>query len=186
MAAAVESKIWTIGHSTHDIDVLIEMLKAFKIEIVLDVRRFPSSRKFPHFNKETFRNALQDQNIGYLHLEGIGGRRKIIVKSKNVAWRNPSFRAYADHMETAEFKESFEELKNIARKQSAAILCSEAVWWRCPRSLLSDLLKINGWKVIHIMNAKKETEHPYTQAAQILEGELRYDLNIYDLNIEET
>lgn len=178
MANRAEKIIWTIGHSTHSIDQFIEMLNAFEIEIVVDIRRFPGSRKFPQFNQEALKESLQGEKIDYTYLEDLGGRRKVNPNSKNIAWRNTSFRAYADYMESAEFKNAFEKLEQIALKQSTAYLCSEAVWWRCHRALVSDLLKISDWEVKHIMTAKKVMEHPYTQPAQVVEGELRYDIKV--------
>lgn len=176
MTNQAAKKIWTIGHSTHSIKEFIEMLSAFQIEMVVDIRRFPGSRKFPQFNQEALKESLQQNNIDYSYMEDLGGRRKVNPDSKNIVWRNPSFRAYADYMETAEFRDAFEKLKQIAQKKATTFLCSEAVWWRCHRSMVSDLLKVNGWEVKHIMNAKKAMEHPYTSAAQIVDGVLRYDI----------
>lgn len=176
MAYEAEKEVWTIGHSSLNIDVFIEMLVAFNIELVVDIRRFPSSKKHPQFNQETLKDSLNKINIEYKYLEDLGGRRKVNPNSKNIAWRNPSFRAYADYMETIEFKYAFDKLKQLTMEKTTVYLCSEAVWWRCHRSMVSDLLKVNGWKVWHIMNSHKQVEHPYTKAASIKEGILRYDI----------
>lgn len=166
--------IWTIGHSTRPFEEFVAMLHSFKIELVADVRSFPGSRKFPQFNKETLAITLPENNIEYFHLRNLGGRRKVNKDSKNTAWRVLAFRGYADYMETTDFKEGIKELKNIALKQRTAYMCSEAVWWRCHRSMISDYLKVQGWKVMHIMAIDKEDEHPFTAPAKIVNGELSY------------
>ena len=167
--------IWTIGHSTRPFEELLEMLRSFKIEIVADIRSFPGSRKFPQFNKEILQNAFPENGIEYIHIKKLGGRRKVNHDSKNTSWRVLAFRAYADYMETGEFKEGIKELEKIALKKRTAYMCSEAMWWRCHRSMVSDYLKANGWKVIHIMAPGKEEEHPYTAPARIVNGELTYE-----------
>jgi uncharacterized protein (DUF488 family) len=168
--------IWTIGHSTHSFDELVTILKSFRIEVVADIRRFPGSRKFPQFNNEALEVSLPQNNIQYIHLKNLGGRRKVNPNSKNTAWRHPSFRGYADFMETEEFKEGIEKLEKVAIKKPTAYMCSEAVWWRCHRSMVSDYLKARGWKVIHIMGVAKAEEHPYTQPARIIKGTLTYEV----------
>lgn len=167
--------IWTIGHSTRTLEELVEMLRSFQIEIVVDIRSFPGSRKFPQFNKENLEISLPENGIEYVHLKKLGGRRKINRDSKNTTWRHLAFRSYADYMETADFQEGITELEKIAEKQRAAYMCSEAVWWRCHRSMVSDYLKAAGWKVMHIMATGKEEEHPYTSPARIVNGTLTYE-----------
>ena len=166
--------VWTIGHSTRTLDEFVEMLHSFKIELVADIRSYPVSRKFPQFNKEALEISLPENNIQYIHLRDLGGRRKVNPDSKNTAWRHIAFRGYADYMETAAFKEGIKELEKIAMKQRTAYMCSEAVWWRCHRSMVSDYLKVHGWKVMHIMTIGKEEEHPYTSPAKIVHGALSY------------
>lgn len=167
--------IWTIGHSTRTLDEFVEMLHSFKIELIADIRSYPGSRKFPQFNKEALGISLPENNIQYIHLRDLGGRRKVHPNSKNTAWRHIAFRSYADYMETDAFKEAIKELEKIAMKQRTAYMCSEAVWWRCHRSMVSDYLKVHGWKVMHIMAIGKEDEHPYTAPARIVNGELNYE-----------
>jgi uncharacterized protein (DUF488 family) len=167
--------IWTIGHSTRPFEEFVAMLHSFNIELVADIRSFPGSRKFPQYNKETLAVTLPQNNIQYIHLKSLGGRRKEKPDSKNTAWRNAAFRGYADYMETASFKEGIAELEKIALKQRTAYMCSEAVWWRCHRSMVSDYLKLNGWNVMHIMGIGKEETHPYTSPARIINGELSYE-----------
>lgn len=166
--------IWTIGHSTRTLDELVAMLGSFGIEMVIDVRHFPGSRKFPHFNKEELTVALPERNIKYEHLLALGGRRKLNKESKNTAWRHPAFRSYADYMETDAFKEGIDRLKEIAQRRRTAYMCSEAVWWSCHRAMISDCLKVDGWRVMHIMGMAKAEEHPYTSPARIENGKLTY------------
>lgn len=166
--------IWTIGHSTHTLEELVAMLNSFEIKLLADIRSFPGSRKFPQFNKENLEVSLPENGIQYVHLKKLGGRRKVNPASKNISWRHLAFRAYADYMETSDFKEGIEELEKIAQQQRTAYMCSEAVWWRCHRSMVSDYLKSKGWKVMHIMAIEKEEEHPYTSPAKIVNEQLSY------------
>lgn len=166
--------IWTIGHSTRTAQELNDMLHSFQIELLVDVRSYPGSRKFPHFNKEAIQPFLKKNKIDYLHMKALGGRRRAKASSKNTAWRSAGFRGYADYMETEEFKKAIDQLQEIALEKRTAYMCSEALWWRCHRSLISDYLKLHGWTVMHIMGIEKETEHPYTSPAKIIKGELSY------------
>lgn len=169
-----EKHIWTIGHSTRTLEEFLDLLKHFKIEQLIDVRRFPGSRKFPHFNTEVLENSMLENNMDYQHIEALGGRRKALPDSKNSVWNHPSFRGYADYMETDEFKEALISLEISASKKRSAIMCSEAVWWRCHRSMISDVLKAEGWKVLHIIDAHPAKEHPYTKPAIVNHGKLSY------------
>jgi uncharacterized protein (DUF488 family) len=168
-------RIWTIGHSTHPIETFIEMLNAFSIGMVADVRHYPGSRRYPQFNQENLKISLEEAGIKYSHLIDLGGRRRPAKDSKNTAWKNEAFRGYADHMQTPVFKQAVKQLEELALKQNTAYMCSEAVWWSCHRSLISDHLKNAGWEVLHIMNAKKADPHRFTSPARIIDGELRYD-----------
>ena len=170
----MEKIIYTIGHSTRTLAEFIELLETFSIEAVADVRSYPGSRRYPQFNKENLLGELHLRQILYLHLSALGGRRKPSPQSKNVAWKNRAFRGYADYMETAEFKKGIAELEKTGIRYRTALMCSEAVWWRCHRSLIADYLKANGWKVMHILNNKKAEEHPYTAVAKIADGNLSY------------
>lgn len=167
--------IWTIGHSTRPFEEFVAMLHSFKIEEVVDIRSFPGSGKFPQYNKEALQISLPENNIRYVHLKELGGRRKVSPDSKNTVWRHAAFRGYADYMETDVFKNGIKELEKIAYKHYTVYMCSEAVWWRCHRSMVSDYLKVNGWKVMNIMGIGKEEEHPYTVPARIVKGELTYE-----------
>ena len=168
------NRIWTIGHSTHTLQEFIDMCYSFNINSRVDIRSYPGSRKFPHFNKETLEVSLPQHDIEYIHLRKLGGRRKVDPHSKNTLWRNESFRGYADYMQTDAFEEGVAQLIKIAKRKRVAYMCSEAVWWRCHRSMVSDYLKAQGWEVLHIMQSNKATEHPYTQPAHIIDGQLAY------------
>ena len=150
------------------------MLQSFSISLVADVRNFPGSRRYPQFNKEALENSLKQTGIDYIHLKELGGRRKPLADSINTNWRNEAFRGYADYMQTDEFKNGMNKLEKLATKQTTAYMCSEAVWWRCHRALVSDYLKVKGWNVMHIMGVGKAEEHPYTSAARITDSKLSY------------
>jgi uncharacterized protein (DUF488 family) len=169
-----EKIIYTIGHSTHTLEEFMAMLKSFNVELLADIRSFPGSRKFPHFNRENLPASLAENNIEYIHLKNLGGRRKVNPDSCNTGWRVAAFRGYADYMETESFNIAIEQLEKIASQKRVAYMCAEAVWWRCHRSLVSDYLKNEGWTVLHIMDVGKSTEHPYTAPAKILNGKLNY------------
>lgn len=166
--------VWTIGHSTHSLEAFIAMIKSFHIECIADIRSFPGSRKFPHFNKETLEISLPENSIRYIHLKELGGRRKVKPDSVNTNWHHPAFRGYADYMETASFKEAIQELELLASEKKTAYMCSEALWWRCHRSMVSDWLKLHGWTVLHITGNEKTQEHSYTSPARLVNGELLY------------
>jgi uncharacterized protein (DUF488 family) len=170
-----EQKIYTIGHSTRTLPDFIEILRSAGVEVLADIRNFPGSRKYPHFNKEELEKTLPGNGIKYMHFKALGGRRKPLKDSKNTAWRVEAFRGYADYMETEPFISAINELMEQARRKTLAYMCSEAVWWSCHRSLVSDYLKVRGWKVLHLMGPGKTTEHPYTKAARIVNGELSYE-----------
>ncbi len=167
--------IWTLGHSTRSPEEFDELLLAHKIEVLVDVRSFPGSRRYPHFNKPELSRQLDSIGLTYLHLPALGGRRRPSPDSKNTAWKNSSFRAYADHMESEEFGQGIEALLELAQTKRTAVMCAEALWWRCHRSLIADYLKAKGVEVIHIVDAVKTQTHPYTSAARIVDGQLSYE-----------
>jgi len=142
--------------------------------VLVDVRMFPGSRRYPQFNRAALAESLAEMGIEYKHEARLGGRRTPRADSHNTAWKNASFRAYADYMETDEFKSAVEELLELARDARVAVMCAEAVWWRCHRSLISDYLKAAGHTVIHILNETKTEPHPFTSAARIVDGKLSY------------
>jgi len=173
--------IYTIGHSTHSLAEFLDTLQSFNIKLLADVRRLPGSRKFPQFDAENLQTSLAENGIQYIHLANLGGRRKVKKDSKNNRWNNSSFRGYADYMETEEFAAAIKELEAIALKQTTAIMCAEAVWWRCHRSMVADYLKAKGWNVLHIMAIGNAQEHTYTSPARILDGNVvYYDENLFN------
>ena len=169
------TRIWTVGHSTRSADEFNQILEAHQIGCLVDVRSFPGSRRYPHFNRTELAANLKAVGIAYVHLPELGGRRRLSPNSKNTAWQNASFRAYADHIDSPEFQKGMEELLNLARGKPTAVMCAEALWWRCHRNLIADFLKAKGAEVVHILSAEKTEAHPYTSAARIVEGRLSYE-----------
>ena len=168
-------RLWTIGHSTRKIDHFISLVEENGIKLVVDVRSFPGSRRYPQFNKEALADSLGQHGIRYEHFANLGGRRKPKHTSRNVAWRNASFRGYADYMETEEFQKGIERLVDLTSEVGpAAIMCAEAVWWRCHRAMISDFLKARGIEVIYIVDSNKTEPHPFTSAARMVNGEPKY------------
>lgn len=174
--------LWTIGHSTRSLDEFIALLKDNQIGVLTDVRHYPGSRKYPHFNVEPLQRGLHDAGICYEAFSELGGRRKVQPDSPNTAWRHPAFRGYADYMQTDAFHAGIERLKALASEQRTAIMCSEAVWWRCHRGLISDVFKLNGTRVLHIMGPGAPSGHPYTSAAQVADGHLDYSGDQHQLH----
>jgi len=169
------AQIWTIGHSTREIDKFISALEANAIKLIADVRLLPGSKRYPQFNRESLAKSLSERGIGYEHFPELGGRRKPKPDSRNTAWRNEAFRGYADHMETEGFREGVNRLVDLANKVGpTALMCAEAVWWRCHRALISDFLKARGIELTHILDVKKTEPHPFTSAARIVNAELSY------------
>ena len=166
--------LWIIGHSTRPIDEFIALLKAHTIAELIDVRTVPRSRHNPQFNTDTLAQSLRDSGIRYRHRPALGGLRKPKKDSINAGWRNESFRGYADYMQTEEFIRAVEELMAESRLYRTAVMCAEAVPWRCHRSLISDALVSRGWEVRHIMTAEKSDPHHLTSFAVIENGALTY------------
>lgn len=175
MGTSREHIIYTIGHSTHSIDEFIAMLQSFGIKQLVDVQSLPGSTKFPQFNKENLEILLPETGIRYIYMKELGGRRKVRPNSKNIRWKNISFRGYADYMETEAFAEAIGKLEKIALQAPTVYMCAEAVWWRCHRSMVSDFLKAKGWKVMHIMGVNKTQEHTYTSPANVVGSRVSYE-----------
>ncbi len=167
-------KLFTIGHSTHDLETFSNILDAHAVKGVVDVRRYPASRRYPHFNREVLAAELAKRVIQYNGFPELGGRRTARADSLNTRWHNASFRGYADYMETAEFTDAVARLEAIADQRTIAIMCAEALWWRCHRSLIADYLKARGATVLHIIDTGKVEPHRYTEPAQIVDGRLSY------------
>ena len=166
--------IWTIGHSTRPLAEFLELLAANRIEVLTDVRRFPGSRKYPHFHPDSLATSLPVAGVEYALLPELGGRRRPRPDSPNTAWRNESFRGYADYMETEGFGDGIGRLLELAQRRRTAIMCAEATWWRCHRALIADVLKAKGVAVLHIIGRNKAEPHPFTSAARMVDGRLSY------------
>lgn len=166
--------IYTIGHSTRTIEQFIALLRAHDIQMVVDVRTIPRSRHNPQFGQDMLSPALKEAGIEYTHLAKLGGLRHAAPDSINTGWQNSSFRGYADYMATDAFEEGLEELKSMAKKKRVAILCAEAVPWRCHRSLIADTLTTQGWQVLHIQSAKTARPHELTPFLKVENGKLTY------------
>jgi uncharacterized protein (DUF488 family) len=166
--------LWTVGHSTRSIEEFLEILREHDIAVMADVRRFPGSRRHPHFGQQALAASLKDAGIGYVHFPELGGRRQARKDSPNTAWRNAAFRGYADYMMTTEFHSGIERLLSIAARHRVAVMCAEAVWWQCHRSLIADFLKASEHEVIHATALGRSEPHPFTSAARVVDGALTY------------
>ena len=159
--------LYTVGHSTRSLDAFVTLLTHHKVRCVADVRRFPRSRKYPHFNADALARTLPDAGLTYAPLPALGGRRRTLPDSPNTGWRNDGFRGYADHMTSAEFLGGIERLADLASQSPTAIMCAEAVPWRCHRSLVADALLVRGFQVLDIMSQTKATPHKLTPFARV-------------------
>jgi uncharacterized protein (DUF488 family) len=166
--------IWTVGHSTQAVDALLGLLKQQAVELVADVRRYPASRRHPRFGRERLEASLRDAGIDYRWLPDLGGRRAPRRDSRNLGWENEGFRGYADYMETEPFQLALARLVSLAQACRTAIMCAEAAWQQCHRGLISDALRANGHKVVHILRAGGLEPHPWTAPARLLDGRLSY------------
>jgi uncharacterized protein (DUF488 family) len=167
--------LWTVGHSNHPLEKFLGILRSHGVRQVLDVRRFPTSRKWPHFDAAALTASLGVAGIGYLSLPELGGRRPSRPDSPHTAWRNEAFRGYADFMETPEFAEAFERAAGLAREDPSAILCAEAVPWRCHRALLADAFLARGWSVEDILSESESRPHRLPPFARVEGTRVIYD-----------
>ena len=167
-------RVFTIGHSVQPIEPFLEALRAHGIERLVDVRRFPSSRRHPQFNAARLSASLHEAGIEYGHAAALGGHREPRPDSPNTAWREDAFRGYADYMETPEFAAAIETLLAEAAACRLAVMCAERDWRSCHRGLIADYLKVRGHDVVHILSAEKHEPHPYTRPARIVDGTLSY------------
>ena len=162
--------VFTIGHSTRAAEEFVALLRENAVDLLVDVRRFPMSRRYPHFNRDELAAALRAAGIDYLHAEVLGGRRSPRKDSRNTAWRNAQFRGYADHMDTPDYRAAVAELVKRAETRIQAVMCAEAVPWRCHRNLLADALVARGIEVRHIIQPGKADAHTLNKDAHVLEG----------------
>jgi uncharacterized protein (DUF488 family) len=159
--------VLTIGHSTRTIEEFTDLLQAHAVSRVVDVRTVPRSRHNPQFNQDSLPDSLKKARLGYVHIPGLGGLRHTRRDSINVGWRNASFRGYADYMQTPEFEQSLEELIQLAKQERIAIMCAEAVPWRCHRSLIADALVARGILTEDIMSPTRRQIHALTSFAKV-------------------
>lgn len=168
-------QIWTVGHSNRAPDAFLDLLEGTGIEQIADARRFPGSRRQPHFGADALRASLAGRGIGYVHLPALGGRRGTPAEdSPNTGWRVASFAAYADYMATEAFREGLERLEEIAAERRTAMMCSEAVPWRCHRRLIADALLVRGWEGLDVIGPGRVQPHALTDFACVLDGALTY------------
>ncbi len=166
--------IYTVGHSTHSIEEFADIVRAHGVTCIVDVRTIPKSRHNPQFNRDALEKSLEAAGIGYRHLPGLGGLRHARKDSINAGWKNASFRGFADYMQTEDFDRSLTELRELAKQQRTAIMCAEAVPWRCHRSLIGDALLARGIVVMDIMSARSAKEHRLTPFAAVSGGTITY------------
>jgi uncharacterized protein (DUF488 family) len=172
--SASKFTVLTIGHSTRSIEEFLSMLKAHGVDRLVDVRTIPKSRRVPQFNSEALATSLHEQGIDYVHLKSLGGLRHAKKDSVNTGWRNASFRGYADYMATDDFRAGLERLLPLASEKRTAIMCAEAVPWRCHRSLIGDALLVRGVKVEDILTTTSRREHELTSFAKVHGVEISY------------
>jgi uncharacterized protein (DUF488 family) len=166
--------LWTIGHSTRTFDELFDALRAHGVTMVADVRKLPRSRRHPQFSIDVLPATLSAAGLRYVHLPGLGGLRRGRADSINRAWRNPSFRAYADYMQIEAFAHELDALLALAARERVAIMCAEALWWRCHRSLIADAVVARGEDVLHIATAERAEPHALRDFARVEGGRVSY------------
>ncbi|MBF6570018.1 MAG: DUF488 domain-containing protein [Candidatus Binataceae bacterium] len=168
--------IFTLGHSTHPIEKFLELMGLHRLAALVDVRSFPSSKRWPQFNQTEISRSLEQAGIEYHWMKPLGGRRHgVNSASPHAAWTHPAFRAYADHTQSEEFAAGFNELLEIASHKRAAIMCSEGLWWRCHRRIIADHLVIHGRKVEHVMPSGKLVAHTLSEFASVSGQRIIYD-----------
>lgn len=175
-SASDSPSIFTIGHSTHPIEEFLALLDLHRIALLADVRSFPSSRKWPHFNQAELAKSLAGADMEYRWMKDLGGRRHgIAPESPHRAWTHPAFRSYADYADTEPFTSALAELCAAARQRRTAYMCSEGLWWRCHRRIISDHLTVRGWRALHIMPDGKLSQHQLAPFARVAGGRIIYD-----------
>jgi uncharacterized protein (DUF488 family) len=179
--SGAEGEVWTIGHSTHPIEVFVEILQAHGIEAVADVRRFPGSRRHPQFGAEALAASLAGSGIAYHWFAELGGRRRPdLLEPEGSGWRHPSFRAYAQHLRSEEFAHGLVDLMHVAKACRTAIMCSELLWWRCHRRLIADAMVFCDWRVVHILGAAESSFHRLGPPVHVGPEGLSYPAQVLD------
>jgi uncharacterized protein (DUF488 family) len=168
--------LYTIGHSTHPIEIFLRLLAQHEIALLVDVRSFPSSRRWPHFNHDELKASVKRAGASYEWLKVLGGRRRSSLHdSPHTAWQHVAFRSYADYGDTAEFAAGIEQLSELAATRRTAIMCSEGLWWRCHRRIIADHMTVRGWHVRHIMPDGRLAAHPLADFARVDGARIIYD-----------
>src|SRR5581483_9187760 len=162
--------VWTVGHSTRSLQDFLAILRAYDVEALADVRRFPASRRLPHFQERVLEDALEERGIAYLWLPALGGRRRAGPAPSTTAWRHPAFQAYADHLTTEEFASGLVDLLMLCYGLRTVVMCAEALWWRCHRRLIADVLVSLGIDVVHIQSADRAEPHRIGPPAALVHG----------------
>jgi uncharacterized protein (DUF488 family) len=175
--------VWTVGHSTRTIDELLAVLAAHEIEAVVDVRRFPGSRRLPQFGSAELAASLRAAGLGYQWIESLGGRRRADAASPNDAWQNDAFRGYADHTDTEEFADGLFDLLMVASGLRTAVMCAEMLWWRCHRRIIADVLTSLGHEVRHIRDTGTAELHELSPPARLVDGMLTYASPVVQLDL---
>ena len=175
--------VWTIGHSTRTIEELLSVIAAHEIEAVVDVRRFPGSRRLPQFGAASLEASLRAAGVSYRWIEALGGRRRPDPASPNDAWENDAFRGYADHTAAEEFADGLFELLMVASGIITAIMCAEQLWWRCHRRIIADVLVSLGYEVRHIRDADTAELHVLAPPARLVDGVLTYAAPVVQLDL---
>lgn len=174
----MRSLVYSIGHSTRAAEEFLATLHDAGVQVLADVRRFPSSRRHPQYNRDTLERLLSDSGVRYAWLgESLGGRRRRVVPpehSRNTGWQVAAFRTYADFMATAEFRAGIDALENLARSRPTAFMCAERLWWSCHRRLIADQLTVRGWSVVHLFDVGERKPHVLTEFARVVDGALTY------------
>jgi len=166
--------VWTVGHSTHPLEAFVTLVRAHGVTAIADVRKIPRSRRNPQFNIETLPTSLAAAGLAYVHRPGLGGLRRERTDSINLGWKNPSFRAYADYMQTEDFARELDALLALGTRERLAIMCAEAVWWRCHRSLIADAVVVRGEPVLHILTSERTEPHTLRDFARVDNGRVSY------------
>lgn len=167
-------EILTIGHSARPLPEFTALLESHRVQQIADVRRYPASARWPHFNKDALAAALAAAGVDYRHFPALGGRRRAKPDSPNTAWRSESFRGYADHMQTSEFANGLLDLLDFSERATTALMCAEALWWECHRKLLSDVLLVRGVQVRHILSTAAPKRHELSEFAREVSGTITY------------
>lgn len=173
----MQQTLWTVGHSTRTAKDFIDLLQAYDLQAVADVRRLPGSRRLPQFDQDTLADSLARHGIAYQWFPTLGGRRRARKDSGNTGWRNLSFRGYADHLESEEFAAGLADLLRLSQHARTTLMCAEAVWWRCHRRLIADVLYLRDIEVIHIFDAAHSVRHSIAPPARVVDGQLSYPDN---------